>query len=329
MKEMENSKELDFEAELTQRMETLVARKRAENEMAIARVTALDTAWQEVHMDLDKDLKAELETVRLEAQAIEQARERLKRNPCAGVDKSAYAIAGKVVDVESKIGLPGLMVKVTLALQGAEQSLEAKTDSYGNFFLQFPLTQSALANVKHVSLLFVVLLDADTVVHREQKSVEPKAGGIEHVTIAVKCSGRLKDALDYGKQVAESVEGDAELVERRSANLDETYTAFGRLSDTALLHLRRFKEELSVTPPTCSPASKGSTAEAEPAPSTKTRYLGNSATRELHDMNNITKRCQIDGIKTEHRVAFKIEKDAEASGYDYCAYCFGKRRSRR
>ena len=60
-----------------------------------------------------------------------------------------------------------------------------------------------------------------------------------------------------------------------------------------------------------------------------TQYLGNSATRELHDLKNEKKRCQIDAIRFDHRVNFKTPEQAIAAGYDYCAYCFGREKSRR
>lgn len=62
---------------------------------------------------------------------------------------------------------------------------------------------------------------------------------------------------------------------------------------------------------------------------TGTRYLGNSNSKELHDLKNQQPGCQIDEIKTDHRVNFKTQKEALALGYDYCAYCFGKDKSKR
>jgi len=64
-------------------------------------------------------------------------------------------------------------------------------------------------------------------------------------------------------------------------------------------------------------------------PQPKTRYLGNSSTRELHDLNNQKPACQIDEIRVDHRVSFKTQKEALALRYDYCAYCFGKDKSKR
>lgn len=64
-------------------------------------------------------------------------------------------------------------------------------------------------------------------------------------------------------------------------------------------------------------------------PQPKTRYLGNSNKRELHDLKNQKLACQIDEIKADHRVNFKAQKEALALGYDFCAYCFGKDKSKR
>lgn len=59
------------------------------------------------------------------------------------------------------------------------------------------------------------------------------------------------------------------------------------------------------------------------------RYVGNVLTRELHDTQKLTKNCQFDEIKTYQRVPFTSTEEAEANGFDYCAYCFGKEKSRR
>jgi hypothetical protein len=60
-----------------------------------------------------------------------------------------------------------------------------------------------------------------------------------------------------------------------------------------------------------------------------TRYLGNSATRELHDLKNEKKRCQIDAIRFDHCTNFNTQKEAVAADYDFCAYCFSKAKSKR
>jgi hypothetical protein len=60
-----------------------------------------------------------------------------------------------------------------------------------------------------------------------------------------------------------------------------------------------------------------------------TRYLGNSATRELHDLKNEKPRCHIDIIRFDHCINFNTQKEAVAADYDFCAYCFGKEKSKR
>lgn len=322
------SRKSDFETGIARRMDALIARKRDENELAIARIATLDTAWKDVNGDIDKDLKAGLDTVRIEAQAIRDAKERLTRSVCDGVDKNAFGLAGKVVDVKSKTGLPGLTVKIALTLNGAEQNVAAESDNYGDFFFSFSLEHAVLAKSKQSSLLIVVLFGTDTVVYREQRALEPKAGAVEHLTIAIECSGKLKDVLDHGEQLAASLEGDAKLVEARAANLDAAYSVFQSLSETTLAQLRRLKKELSVAPPQtvseCQIPGGSAASVVEKMP-----LLGNSHVRELHDLNNVKKQCQIDGIAADHRVYFRSEREAVKAGYDYCAYCFGRNKSKR
>lgn len=59
------------------------------------------------------------------------------------------------------------------------------------------------------------------------------------------------------------------------------------------------------------------------------RYVGNSGQYELHDSQKLTKQCNFDVIRESHKVYFDNTADAEKAGYDYCAYCFGKKFSKR
>ena len=59
------------------------------------------------------------------------------------------------------------------------------------------------------------------------------------------------------------------------------------------------------------------------------RYACNPATRELHDTEKLTKRCNFDAIKPNVLVYFDNTAAAEKAGYDYCAYCFGEAKSKR
>lgn len=61
----------------------------------------------------------------------------------------------------------------------------------------------------------------------------------------------------------------------------------------------------------------------------KTRLLGNSGSRELHNLENEKPGCQIAEIRPDHRFYFQSTDQAEKLGYDFCAYCFGRARSKR
>lgn len=61
----------------------------------------------------------------------------------------------------------------------------------------------------------------------------------------------------------------------------------------------------------------------------RARYAGNPSTREFHDTQNLTKRCQFDAVKSSEPLYFRNAEDAEKAGYGRCAYCFGKTKSKR
>jgi hypothetical protein len=60
-----------------------------------------------------------------------------------------------------------------------------------------------------------------------------------------------------------------------------------------------------------------------------TRYLGNSKTEELHDLENETAACQLNEIRIDRRHFFNSIDEAVGLGYDYCAFCFGRDLSQR
>ena len=59
------------------------------------------------------------------------------------------------------------------------------------------------------------------------------------------------------------------------------------------------------------------------------RYLGNSSSEELHDLQNENVSCQINEIRYDRRVHFSSIEQALELGYDYCAYCFSRELSQR
>ncbi len=59
------------------------------------------------------------------------------------------------------------------------------------------------------------------------------------------------------------------------------------------------------------------------------RYVGNTASRELHDTERLTSQCNFDVIRPSHKVYFGATAAAEKAGYDFCAHCFGRKDSKR
>jgi len=53
------------------------------------------------------------------------------------------------------------------------------------------------------------------------------------------------------------------------------------------------------------------------------RYLANSNTEEVHDLDNENSNCQIDEIiAAGHDVPYRSLQAARNAGYDDCSYCF-------
>ncbi|WP_419892829.1 hypothetical protein [Oceanobacillus kimchii] len=55
------------------------------------------------------------------------------------------------------------------------------------------------------------------------------------------------------------------------------------------------------------------------------RYIGNTNTNEVHDLENEKTSCRINEIKHDHIVNFNPDTHAQAKreGFDNCAYCIG------
>jgi hypothetical protein len=114
---------------------------------------------------------------------------------------------------------------------------------------------------------------------------------------------------------------------------DSKQTVLG--GDTSPLTLQPGRvdyREIILDGEVCAPPPEGSPApgpQGDPGTINKTQFLGNSHNREVHDLKNTKKNCRIDQISADHRVFFKTAEDAIKAGYDYCAYCFGKAKSKR
>jgi hypothetical protein len=58
------------------------------------------------------------------------------------------------------------------------------------------------------------------------------------------------------------------------------------------------------------------------------RFIGNTNTNEVHDLDNEKNGCKIDQIKDYHVKTFTPDTHAQAKaeGFDNCAYCIGDSR---
>jgi hypothetical protein len=74
---------------------------------------------------------------------------------------------------------------------------------------------------------------------------------------------------------------------------------------------------------------RGAAPKGETALRKQTRFLGNSQNREVHDLENTKRNCRIAQISADHRVYFETAEEAIKAKYDYCAYCFGRAKSKR
>ncbi|BBN99174.1 hypothetical protein St703_18790 [Sporolactobacillus terrae] len=55
------------------------------------------------------------------------------------------------------------------------------------------------------------------------------------------------------------------------------------------------------------------------------RFIGNTNTNEVHDLDNEQYSCEIDKISTNHVKTFSPDtwNQAHSEGFDNCAYCIG------
>ncbi len=52
-------------------------------------------------------------------------------------------------------------------------------------------------------------------------------------------------------------------------------------------------------------------------------YLGNTNTKEVHDLGNQQFNCHINQIKPEHQRLFASPAAAHGAGFDNCHWCLG------
>ncbi len=327
MKEQkELSPGIDFEAEIMDRINALIEMKKVENDFAFGRLDKMETSWQDVNNALDKELTAEMHQLDTGTTVIKKAKELLHLNIPLRTIQNKYGISGMVVEKVSKAGLPGLCVKIALGEPDKnEYFAEDITDSNGNFSMQLSVDLFNLNKLREVDIRFDVFLSTDKIVHSEVRHLSLLSMEKNQIILEVEPSEELKESMDFAEQVKEGVKIDTELVTARILNMKSAYTAYARMIGITLSSITELKAAAAAGPPKINPLA----IEIETETEQLKRYLGNSDTREFHDMLNKKPGCRIEEIRSDHRVHFLTEKEATDMGYDYCACCFGKAKSRR
>ncbi|GAX60136.1 phage portal protein [Candidatus Scalindua japonica] len=253
MLEKEKPETRDYEALIDERLKNIIDSKSKENEEAIGRLKALETSWADLNDDLEKEIKNEFDNMALEERSTNRALNLLDKNPCISTQENAFVIAGKAIDEESKIGLPGLLTKISKTAKNEEDVLiKTYTDHFGNFtgtILLDEETEREGREERKQALNFSFFLENGKHVYKEEVHMQIKAGKVEKITIFVPCAPELIDRKEGSKSVRDSVEKDAELVKLRLINMKEANTAITRMATVNLEDLRELEEELSFPPP--------------------------------------------------------------------------------
>ncbi len=148
----------------------------------------------------------------------------------------------------------------------------------------------------------IVFLDEE-----DQESAEPTARlRVQTIFPAGEGSGTLRECGLYTE--ADSTPGSGRLI---------SYFIHPRIEKTPEAELER-QLVLNFMP------GAGAAVATRP-----TRYLGNARTEELHDLENETAACRIAEIRVDRQHYFNSIEEAQALGYDFCAFCFGRELSER
>lgn len=151
------------------------------------------------------------------------------------------------------------------------------------------------------------------------KDVEKIDGRIKEITIAEPGQGD-SFSITHSEWTSESLHGIVTSVSEVDdiVYLEENYLVYSDDPDITVLPPQTSYNDpdITVLPP-------------------QVRYLLNTnpSSTEVHDLYNMKPQCNIDDMLEQHKryiVDLKvIQKELTTGEYDYCAYCFGKNRSRR
>jgi len=320
--------ELDVDP-VSRRLRRIVDAKREENEAALGALDRLEANWEDSNKEIDQEINTEFEFMALEQQAADEAVRDLGEQRAKPI-ADAFVIAGKVLEQKEQVGLPGMLVRVETSIRNNPMLLaKARTNHLGSFVAAIGKKELEALDENRRSLSLAVYSDPKTLVHTVDRAMTLKAGRVEHVTLAVRQVDDLSDRLAAGKAVRDSVHSNAAVLSARTDNMRDSHTALAKLAKRSRAELKALREDLAAAPPRVPATAAPGPPESERPDRRATRYLGNAGSRELHDLTNEQPSCQIDEIRSDHRVPFDDVESAVEAGYDFCAYCFGRERSKR
>jgi hypothetical protein len=312
--------DINFEDEINDRINAIINKKLEENRLTVERLGATVTNWKKIRSKLDSKMNAESNLLKAEKKEIENTEKLLKRNICDGVDKKSFGIAGKIIDHDTRLSLPGMLIRI--APKGKKNIVtEVKSDKFGNFTIEKEVNELIKKMGGSKELTFTVVSPSKRIIHKKDVKIQPKKGEMKKdISLEVKCTGKLSEIVNTANTVKESIERDKELLESRIKKTAETHGNFRNLAKVTNKFIRGIRRDITVSPPKVESIAKLNVATIGKG----ARFLGNSNTLELHDLHNKTINCQIDKIKPRHRVIFANENDAILQNYGNCAYCIGK-----
>jgi len=165
------------------------------------------------------------------------------------------------------------------------------------------------------------------------KDVEKFDGRIKEITIAEPGQGD-SFSITHSEWTSESLHGIVTSVSEVDdiVYLEENYLVYSDDPDITVLPPQTSYNDpdITVLPPQTSYNDPDITVLPP-----QVRYLLNTnpSSTEVHDLYNMKPQCNIDDMLEQHKryiVDLKvIQKELTTGEYDYCAYCFGKNRSRR
>jgi hypothetical protein len=238
----------DSDDPVASRLQRLIDDRRRQNEAAAGKLDTLGASWDEANRRVGERAEVELALADAEVQAADRSRRLLDENLCPTID-GAFTIAGKVIDAESKLGLPGLRVQIDQKGEPSKSLGEGHTNQYGNFTVHAPSESFDPATGRQLTLTFLVFAEEKEPVHREDQTPKVQPGQVYRPVLAIDCGDRLSNRLEAARAVRESVEGMAALATERLAEMKSAREAVTHLAALQREGLRALRDDLATAPP--------------------------------------------------------------------------------